>query len=169
MFAGQPEPEVVLGQQNPCQTFANLGFVPRDPKDLWRSETRKDDVARQAAKHRIAVKLRGLFVGARVVPKDAGAQHLVARIQKRRAMHLPGKPDAADPGKPMRRKAVKHGFGSGDPVRRRLFAPAFVRAGHGQRRGGLCDHLLRFRHQDTLEARGPQIEPNIHLRHPGVA
>ena len=33
----------------------------------------------------------------------------------------------------------------------------------------LFNETARFRHQDTLEARGPQIEPNIHLRHPGVA
>ena len=48
-------------------------------------------------------RLRRLFMAARVVPQDAGAQHLVGVVQKGRPMHLARQADGADLGQAMRR------------------------------------------------------------------
>ena len=62
----------------------------------------KDDVAGDLAEARVGVELRGLGEAARIVPQDAGPQHLVVCVEQRRAMHLAGKADAADGGELVR-------------------------------------------------------------------
>src|SRR3546814_20901720 len=57
-------------------------------------EARKDDIAGDLAKARIGIQRCGLFMGTRIVPQDAGAQHLVVRVEQGRAVHLAGEADA---------------------------------------------------------------------------
>ena len=57
MLAGQPEAQVVLGQQDLRHPLAQPGLMPFDPDDLRRGKARKDDVAGHAPEHRITVEL----------------------------------------------------------------------------------------------------------------
>ena len=98
VLAGQPEPQIVLRQQHLCDLGEDVRLVVLHPGELRRGEAGKDDVAGELAEARVGVERGRLGVAARVVPQDAGAQHLVVGVEQRRAMHVAGKADALDRG-----------------------------------------------------------------------
>ena len=100
VLARQPQPQVVLRQQHLRHAPEQRGLVVPDPFELRRREAREHDVPRHAPPHRIGVHRRRLRMAPRVVPEDAGPQHLVRRIQKRRPVHVPRQPDAAHRAQP---------------------------------------------------------------------
>ena len=129
VLSGQPEPQVVLRQQHLRHAPEQRGLVVPDPCELRRREAREHDVPRHAPPHRVGVHRRGFRMAPRVVPEDAGPQHLVRRVQKRRPVHVPRQPDAAHRAQPRPGgKPVHHRLRRRDPVVGLLLGPAVMRA-----------------------------------------
>ena len=106
-----------------------------------------------------------LGVAARVVPQDAGAQHLIAAVEQRRAMHVAGQADALDRCEfcgLLRLQVGKHCFGGGDPVGRILLGPARMRPRNLERARRRTDHGLIRIDQQNLDARRAEIDAEIH-------
>ena len=98
-LAGQPEADVILGQQHLPDLSVGLRLILPDPDDFGR---------REAGQHRVRCQLddplptdalrdpRALRAGALVAPEERRAQHLMPRVQEDRAVHLPRETDAPD-------------------------------------------------------------------------
>ncbi|MNS94141.1 hypothetical protein D3C72_1283480 [compost metagenome] len=155
VFAGQPQTQIILRQQYLGHFREDIGFVLRHPGKLRRGEAGENDVAGDLAETRIGIQRGGLGMGARIVPQDAGAQHLAISINKRRTMHLAGKADALYGAKLFRKLLLQAGngcSGRGNPVRRVLFGPAVMRARNVQRAVGRADDFLIAVHQQGFDA-----------------
>jgi hypothetical protein len=101
-------------------------------------------------------------MAARVVPQDAGPQHLVRGIQQRRPVHLPRQTDPAQLAQAKAGKLIQHNLCRGDPVAGFLFGPSRMGAGYGQGRAGFGQHDLTVIHQHPFQPRGAQIKTKIH-------
>ncbi len=165
VLAGEPEAEIVLRQQDLRHSGKDLRLVGLHPGELGRREAREDDVAADGAEARVGVEPRRFQVAARVVPQDAGAQHRVRRVEERRAVHLARQADPAHRrefdgmGGLQRRNRL---LGRADPVGRVLFRPAGMRSRDGEMAVGGADDGLRAVHEQRLDPRRPEVEPEIH-------
>ncbi len=169
MLTRQPEAEVVLRQEHPRHAGEDGGLVRLHPGELRRGKAGEDDVAADPPPDGVGVHRRGFRVAARVVPEDAGSQHLVRGVEERGAVHLARKPDPAHRRQPdFGCERIHHRLGGGDPVGGGLFRPAGLRAADRQRRAGLGHDALRVVDQQALEARRPEVEAKVHVRPPGA-
>ena len=165
VLARQPQTQIVLRQQHPAHFGEDIRLVLGNPCKLRRREAGEDDVAGQSTKARIGVKRGSLMIAARVVPEDAGAQHLVVGVEQRRAMHLAGQADAANRCQllGMRGLQSRNGFlGRANPVCRVLLGPAWMRARDIEVAMGGTDDLLIAVDQHRFDARRSEIETQIH-------
>ena len=161
MLPGQPEPQVVLGEQHLGDLLEDMRLVAAHPVELGRGEARKDDVAGDLAKLRIGIERRGLGMAARIIPQHAGAQHLAGGIKQRRAMHLPRKANAPyGAGVDPVQKRGDCRFGGGDPIRRILFRPAVMRPVDRQLRAGFRQDRLVVINRQGLDARCSEVQPD---------
>ena len=124
--AGQPEPDVVLRQQDVRDPRPDVRFVVADPDELGRREAGQGVIAGDLDEpfrtHRPA-DLVARVGGPLVVPQDRRPQDPVGVIEQDRAVHLAGQPDRrrrSDPATPL---DGEHGSGS------RLTVPSHHRAG----------------------------------------
>ena len=165
ILAGQPEPEIVLGQEHLVELLEDLGFIGLHPGNLGCRETGKNDIAGDLAKARIGIQRGGLFVGSCIVPEHAGPKRLAGLVQKRRAMHLTGKPDAAHGGERLaviRFQGEQSRLASLDPIGGGLFGPAGGRARDIEVRARRGDDPLVIVEQQGLQGRGAEIKSEIH-------
>ena len=87
-LAGQPQADVVLGQQDAADPRVDLGLVAAQPEQLRRGEAGQRAVAGerdQPLEPDALLDLRALGSGALVVPEDRRPQHAVRRRRGRRA------------------------------------------------------------------------------------
>jgi len=94
-------------------------------------------------------------MAARVVPQDAGTQHLVRGIEQGGAVHLAGKADALDRGQLSRMGSLQLGdrrLAGLDPLRRILLRPARVRPRDVEGSVAGADDLLAIVDQQRLDA-----------------
>ena len=120
------------------------------PSQFGRCKSWKDDIARHTAKERVAVHLCGFHMAARVVPQNAGPQHIVCRVQQGGAMHMARQANATHSPQTMGRELVQHSLGGGDPAVGGLLAPAVMGALDGQGGRGLGQDLLIGVDQNAL-------------------
>ena len=102
VVAGEPEPEVVLGQEHVRGRSPDVGLVVADPHELGRGEPGQGvvagdlDQALGSDRRPDGVAFGG---GPLVVPQDRRPEDLVRRIQQDEAVHLAGEPDRDDLGR----------------------------------------------------------------------
>ena len=105
-------------------------------------------------------------MAARIVPQDAGPQHLVGGIDQRRAMHLAGQADALDSRKLFRMRCFEfaNGFlGRPDPIGRILLGPTGMRARNVKLAMAGGDRLLVGVDQQRFDAGCAEIDSEIHI------
>ncbi len=93
VLAGQPQPDVVLGQEHAGHPPEVLGLLVAQPDYFWRLEAGQGGVAGDRDQTLLADGPRypvALGPRALVVPQEGGPDHLIGRIQKDRAVHLAG-------------------------------------------------------------------------------
>ena len=77
----QPQAKVVLRQEDGCDAGMDIGFVPRQPAQLRRSEAgHRQDPGHLAALRGECQHLVAFGGGAGIVPQDRGAEGVVPRI-----------------------------------------------------------------------------------------
>ena len=143
VLAGQAQAQVVLRQQHARDAREDVRLVRRHPQQLRRGEAGHREIAgdraRRAARARSSsAHSRG---AAAVVPQDRRAQHAVARVEQRRAVHLPGEADAAH-------RASARGAPRAQRARPR-------RRSRATSRSGSCSDQQRLRPRDRRAARSP--------------
>lgn len=79
---------MILRQQYFRHAGEDVRLVRLHPDELRRGKARKDDIARKLTKARVRIEHGGFGVAARIVPQDAGPQHLVVTLEQCGAMHL---------------------------------------------------------------------------------
>ncbi len=168
-FAGEPQAQPVLGQQD-VRGFAEVfRFVLAEPEDFGGLESGEgrvahgvDELARAAGLLRDLVALRR---GALIVPQQRGPQRFARVVgtfaHEHAAVHLPRQADRGD------LPAVDAGFLHGlfhrfsarrPPLRRVLLGPAGPGALHGVRRVAGGEHLAAEVADQRLGARGAQVD-----------
>ena len=134
VLAGEPEPDVVLGQEHVRDPAPDVRFVVADPDELGRGEARQGVVAGDLDEPlRTDGRPDGVALGGRalVVPQDGRPQDGIGRVEQDEAVHLAGQPDRDDV---LARRAGRGehrpdgGDGAVPPQVGRLLAPA--RVGH---------------------------------------
>src|SRR5690606_40390629 len=70
LFRSEPEPQVVLRQENLRHAREHLRLVCLHPKELGRGESGKDRIAGDRAKTGVSIQHRRLRMCARVVPRS---------------------------------------------------------------------------------------------------
>ena len=99
MLAGEPQADVVLGQENASDAGVDVGLVLAQPEELRRGEARQRAVPRQPdelAEPDALLDLGALLPGPLVVPEDRRAEHAVGVVEGDEAVHLAGEPDPRD-------------------------------------------------------------------------
>jgi hypothetical protein len=153
-LTGQPEPQVILGQQHLGDAGEGFRLVGSHPFEFRRGEAGKDDIAGQTPEYRIGIKLRRFLVAARIVPQDAGPDHLAVVVDGRRTMHVSRQPDAAHlcqfsgMGLAELRQCCPGCF---DPAVGILFRPSVMRPLDGQWSTGRAQDALIFVNQQRLQ------------------
>jgi len=162
--AGQPVPNVVLGQQHLRRSSKNIRFVLACPDDLGRRESRQRGIQSQFQEPLAANRIHNpgaLRSGALVIPHDARAQHAALRVQQDHAMHLSGQAqprqfvpaDAAAP-----QYLLNALYSSLPPVLGILLRPLGPRGRHGVLDGGALDDTAALIDEQRFGASGADID-----------
>ena len=165
-LATHPKPEIVLWQKNGGNPREPVGFMLCHPDSLRGGESRHHCIAADAAKQRHGhvhmLRLRG---GARVVPQNTGADHLIRGIKCRQPMHLARQANGAHSrhlrgGIPRQRRHRR--ISRLPPGLRVLFRPSGLWTADGKRRRPAADHHACLIQQKRLHGRGAKVKPEIH-------
>ena len=122
-LARQPQPDVVLRQQDVRDPRIRLGLVVPQPEELRRREAGQRAVPGQLDQPLEAdalLDLGALGRGALVVPEDRRAQHLLVLVERDEAVHLAGEADRRG----LDVEVGERGLGRAPPVLRILLGPA---------------------------------------------
>ena len=165
-LATHPKPEIVLWQKNGGNPREPVGFMLCHPDSLRGGESRHHCIAADAAKQRHGhvhmLRLRG---GARVVPQNTGADHLIRGIKRRQPMHLARQANGAHSrhlrgGIPRQRRHRR--ISRLPPGLRVLFRPSGLWTADVKRRRPAADHHACLIQQKRLHGRGAKVKPEIH-------
>ena len=133
VFAGETEPDIILGQHDMAAGGENLGLVVFNPEKLGQTEAGQRGVAGDGKKLFRAQARVDLFAfrrAALIAPENGGAKRPAVFVQQRDAVHLAAQ---ADGGNGFRLYAAlgdcfaDAGEGRLRPVVRVLFRPAVLR------------------------------------------
>ncbi len=97
---GEPEPQVVLGEQHVANSLPARRLVIAYPEQLGSREAGEGVVAGdldETLRPDPASDLLALGLGPLVVPEDGGADDVTRLVEQHRAVHLTGEPDSLDP------------------------------------------------------------------------
>ena len=101
MIAGEPQTDIVLGQQHFRHAREILRFMLLDPPELRRREPRHGDIAGDLAQPRfLLLELGALRRRTPVVPQNGRPDRLVRLVEQHRPVHLARQPDAGDRRQP---------------------------------------------------------------------
>ena len=163
--ARQAQRHVILRQQDFTDGAKQRRLVLLQPQQLGRREAGHGLVARDGARlgHQ-RFEFDTLGKGARIVPQNGRAQHVLLLVEQRGAMHLARQRDAAQAGK-------RHWLGAADgrdhvqrgvpPVLRVLLGPAGMGARHAQGHAAAGEDGLRVVGQDGLDFGSADIDTEI--------
>ena len=166
MLAAQPVAEPVLGKQHLRDPGEHLGLVGGDPQQLRGGEARHRAVAGDPARLRHPGFEGGaLGAGAPVVPEDRGPEHLAARVEEGRSVHLPREPDGprrGERGAVIRPEPVHGTARRGPPGLGVLLRPEGTGGGDLEGSGRLPDGAVVAVDEHRLHPRGAEIDAEIH-------
>ncbi|MNK86794.1 hypothetical protein D3C87_1067130 [compost metagenome] len=165
ILARQAQGHVILGQQDLGRGAEQRWLVFLQPQQLGRREAGHGLVARDGARlgHQ-RLEFHAFGKGARVVPQDGCAQHVLLLVEQGGAMHLARQRDAAQAGKRYRLGGADGGDdvqGGVPPVFGILFRPAGMGAGHAQGHAGAGNDGLRVIGEDGLDFGSADIDTEI--------
>ena len=158
VLAGQPQADVVLGQENASDAGVDVGLVLAQPEELRGSEARQSTVPRQPdelAEPEAILDLGALLPGPLVVPEDGRAEDAVGVVEGDEAVHLAGEPDPRDA---VASDLGERRLGRAPPVLRVLLRPPGLRS--RQRVGllGAREHLAVRGDPQRLDAGRADVE-----------
>ena len=158
VLAGEPQPDVVLRQEDAADAGVGVRLVLPQPEELGRSESRERPVPGQLDEPREPDPLLDLgALGSRplVVPEDRRANHAVLFVEGDEAVHLTGQSDSRD----VAAELGERGLACTPPVLRVLLGPAGPRRRERIRALGARDDLALRRDGDRLDTGRPDVEP----------
>ncbi len=157
VLAGQPEPHVVLRQQDVADPSPGLRLVLAEPEQLGSREARQGTVAGQLdqpLEPDPRLDLRAFGRCSLVVPEDRRPQHLLVGSERDEPVHLPREAD-----RPLR-QARQAGLGGAPPVLGILLREARVGGGERVALVRRREDLPVRRDGDRLDPGGPDVEPD---------
>ena len=165
MDAGQLVVDVILRQHDFFNARKVFRLVVAQPKQLGRGESGKGDVRGVSAQGILAddiIQVVHLFLGAPVIPQDAGTDDGIVGIQHDQPVHLPARADA------LYLRGIKACQQFGDaaahrrpPVCRVLLTPAGAGIADGVLAADDVGNAAGFVHQQQLHRRCAKVDSDI--------
>ena len=164
--AGQSQADVILGEQDAPGARHGVRFVPLQPQQFGRRETRHGAAADDVGEVRETAMQLGAFGRCpAVVPQQGRPDGRVGGIEQSDAQHLARQADAAH-GRHRCRRFGRQGVEAVDdrlpPILRRLLRPQRLGVREGQRCAGRRHRTVIVVHDDGLDARRADVDAEIH-------
>ena len=163
VFAGEPEADVVLGQEDAAHFGVGLGLVLAKPQDLRRLKTRDRGIACDGDQSLGADLLGdGLALGRRplIAPQDCRPDDPITLVEEHGAVHLPREPEAQRRVAKLGDDAVEHGLARVPPRFGILLCPSRPRRHERVFLGGRGEHVAAKVDRDGSRPARADVEPD---------